>query len=100
MEAGTTINVRMPESLKQGGMQVLDRLNVSPTELVRSVYRYLQNEQSLPSCLDIAQDDDMTLYQRRRMLLRSVAGTLELPDGYDFDADKEARIMEKYGDVL
>ncbi|ACV21432.1 bifunctional antitoxin/transcriptional repressor RelB [Slackia heliotrinireducens] len=100
MNAEAVISVSMPESLKQGGTQVLDRLNVSPTELVCSVYRYLLNEQALPPCLDIAQDGKTTPHQRRRLLLRSVAGTVELPGGYVLDQDREARILEKYADVL
>ena len=54
MEAAATINARIPEALKQSGTKVLERNSVSPTELIRSVYRYMDRHQRLPECLDVA----------------------------------------------
>ena len=100
MEAAATINVRMPEQLKRGGVRVLERNGVSPTEVVRSLYRYMEREQSIPECLDVAPNVEHDVYQNRRMLLRSFDDCTV--DSYDPDCkkDRACRIEEKYGDLL
>ena len=95
-----TINVRMSDELKRGGGQVLERKRVSPTEVVRSLYRYLKETQEIPACLDVAQEQGQTVYQKRRLALRAVAGAADIPAGYDAKADRAARIEGKYGDLL
>lgn len=49
------INVRLDEQLKESGGRVLDCFGVSPSELVRSVYRYMAKTQRIPPCLDVAE---------------------------------------------
>ena len=67
-----TINVRLPEKLKIHGSQVLERNGISPSEIVRSVYRYMEKNQAIPSCLDVARPADDSLADKRRVLRRFV----------------------------
>ena len=46
--AVATLNVRLPEDLKERGMQVLEREGVSVSELVRDLFRELEKTQELP----------------------------------------------------
>ena len=100
MEAAATINVRLPEGLKQSGSMVLERNGVSPTDLVRSVYSYMDRFQEVPTCLDVAPQNGESIYQQRRSLLRRFDGFVV--DDYDSSckADRASRIEEKYGDLL
>ena len=100
MSDTATINVRMPEKLKRGGGLVLERKRVSPTELVRSLYRFLDENQEIPPCLDIAQGAGRSKHEERRALLRSIPRSVSLPGDYDDEADRADRIARKYGDLL
>lgn len=48
MAAVATLNVRLPEDLKERGMQVLEREGVSASELIRDLFRELGETQQLP----------------------------------------------------
>ena len=100
MESTATINARLPESLKQSGSKVLERNGVSPTDLVRSVYRYMDRFQEVPTCLDVAPQSEESMYQQRRSLLRRFDGFVV--DDYDprCKADRAFRIEGTYGDLL
>ena len=100
VEASATINARLSEELKQSGSKVLERNNVSPTEIVRSVYRYMEKHQAIPACLDVAPTSEDSVYQRRRALLRQFDGFVVEPYEVDCKADRARRIEEKYGDLL
>lgn len=100
MEAAATINVRMPETLKRNGGKVLEHNRVSPSELVRSVYRYMDKHQELPPCLELSGGSESSIRDRRRALLRDVAGAIDLPAGFDARAAFAERIESKYGDLL
>ena len=100
MGATATINARMPESLKHHGTQVLKRNNVSPTELIRGVYRYMEREQRIPECLqdDIGNPEDV--FERRRRIVRAMQKPVTIPDGFDVKRARAERIDHKYGDLL
>ena len=100
MEAAATINVRMPETLKRNGGKVLERDQVSPSELVRSVYRYMDKHQEIPACLELSCDDQRSTQDRRRALLREITGTIDLPADFDIKAARAERIEAKYSDLL
>lgn len=100
MEATATINARLPEKLKQSGSRVLERNNVSPTEIVRSVYRYMDRNQAIPECLDVAPGSEQSLYEKRRALLHQFDGATVEPYDISCKADRAQRIEEKYGDLL
>lgn len=99
MSSIATINVRLPENLKRNGGQVLERNSVSPSELVRSVYRYMEEKQSIPECLDLAKADDGST-DPRRILLRKVSGTLDFEEAVDAKEVRAQRIEAKYGYLL
>ena len=71
MAATATLNVRLSESLKNHGMQVLDRAGVSTTQAVRSLFEYMEREQSLP---DYMQAAPCAGTDERRAVLRDFAG--------------------------
>ncbi|MFQ8869067.1 MAG: type II toxin-antitoxin system RelB/DinJ family antitoxin, partial [Eggerthella lenta] len=48
MAATATLNVRLPEDLKDRGAQVLRREGVSVSDAVRGLYEYMEKEQRLP----------------------------------------------------
>ena len=100
MEATATINVRLQEQLKQNGSRVLERNGVSPTEVVRSLYRYMDRYQKLPECLDVASGEDESVYQRRRALLHRFDGFSAASCKIDCKTERAHRIEEKYGDLL
>jgi len=100
VEVTATINARLPEKLKQSGSRVLERNNVSPTEIVRSVYRYMDRNQAIPECLDVAPGSEQSLYEKRRALLHQFDGATVEPYDISCKADRAQRIEEKYGDLL
>ena len=100
MAQEATINARLDESLKRSGTAVLERNGVSPTQLIRSLYRYLEKEQRIPECLDVQAEDERSRMQRKREVARSIAGCITLPDGFDAKQARSDRIAQKYGDLL
>ena len=100
MAQDATINARLPQSLKRGGTAVLERAGVSPTTLIRSLYSYMDREQKIPECLDIAQVEAAAAIVRKRRAARSVAGLISLPVAFDARKMREARIREKYSELL
>lgn len=99
MDDTATLNVRMKETLKRHGSQVLQRSGVSPSELVRSTYRYMEREQSIPQCLDVAGGQD-NVFARRRKLLAELKGSIHLPEPLDTRQLRDERIERKYGELL
>lgn len=99
MDHEATINVRLSVSLKRSGTAVLERNGVSPTQLVRSVYRYLDREQRIPECLDINPDAAQKRRDARRAVARSVAGSIHLQGDLDTKTLRADRIEQKYGSV-
>lgn len=71
MAATATLNVRLSESLKNHGTQVLDRAGVSTTQAVRSLFEYMEREQSLPDYMRAAPCAGI---DERRGALRDFAG--------------------------
>ena len=52
MAATATLNVRLPEDLKDRGAQVLRREGVSVSDAVRGLYEYMEKEQRLPEFIN------------------------------------------------
>ena len=100
MPVEATINARMPDSLKRGGTRVLARNGVSPTQLIRSLYSYMDREDRIPECLEQEMAQSQDKYECRRALARSVAGVVSLPEGFDAKKARSERIDEKYGYLL
>lgn len=100
MAQEATINARLDEALKRNGSAVLEQNGISPTQLIRSLYRYLEREQRIPECLDVQAEDARAKAEHRREVARSIAGTIALPDGFDFKAARAERIAHRHGDLL
>ena len=100
MEHEATINARLPQALKRGGSRVLDKNGVSPTQLIRKLYSYMEREGHIPECLDDSASSQQDLFQHRRALARSIAGSINLTEDLDVKAERARRIEEKYGELL
>ena len=61
MAATATLNVRLPEDLKDRGAQVLRREGVSVSDAVRGLYEYMEKEQRLPEFIKPANEDAPSL---------------------------------------
>lgn len=69
MAVVATLNVRLPEDLKEQGMRVLEREGVSVSELIRDLFRELEETQELP---DFARErvDARGKMEAKRSILR------------------------------
>ena len=100
MACEATINARLPESLKQGGSAVLKQQGVSPTQLIRSLYSYMESEGKIPECLVVSSNQEAELQRERMQVAHSVAGSIELPADFNMARIRDERIRGKYGDLL
>ncbi len=100
MEHEATINARLPQTLKSAGTRVLDENGASPTQIIRSLYRYMEREGRIPACLDDASESAQDRYENRRTLARAVAGTIHLTEDLDIKEERTYRIQEHYGELL
>lgn len=100
MEHEATINARMPDALKRGGTRVLEQNGVSPTQIIRRLYAYMEREGCIPECLDESDAGAAGIFQRRRELVRVISGTISLPEDFDAKRERAGRIEQKYGDLL
>lgn len=98
MPATATINVRLPQDLKDHGMQVLDKAGMSITDFVKKSFEYMEREQEIPQA--IASEEEEDIYEKRRRILREVARTISVPKGYDPKADYHAYLDEKYREFI
>ena len=90
-----TLNVRMPEDLKRSGDRVLEREGVSVSEAVRRLYRYLEDEQTVPEWLRDGEGGNEDIFERRRRALCQLVGSVELPPDFDLDVVRHERLMRK-----
>ena len=98
MAASATLNVRLPEPLKNHGTQVLEREGLGPSEAIRALYEYMEREQSVPEC--IKQTDTQDKYATRRELLREFAGCASsnsLPENWTMKDIKDRRLARLLG---
>ena len=105
MSATATLNIRLPEELKEHGMQVLARQHISASEAVRQLFCELERSQQVPDFLaDAAPRDNI---QRKRRLLRTmVSASRPAPDAleppiapkdHDWREDWHEHLLEKHG---
>ena len=82
MSATATLNIRLPEELKEHGMQVLARQHISVSEAVRQLFCELERSQQVPEFLaDASPRDDI---QGKRQLLRTmVRASRPTPDALE-----------------
>ncbi len=92
--AGTaTLNVRMPEHMKERGMQVLEREGVSVSEVVRDLFCELEATQELPSFVKQKSSLRNGADEGRRSAMRSMIGIL--PADLTVDEARENRLQRK-----
>lgn len=104
MGATATLNIRLPEELKERGIQVLTHNHVSISEAVRRLFLELERSQQLPDCL--MEKGTTEVVEEKRQLLRAMTGcvrptpaNLEPPipsKGHDWQEDWHAHVLEKY----
>lgn len=97
MASSAVLNIRLPEDLKRHGNQVLERNGISTSEAVRKLYEYLEREQDIPEFMNDCSNTRQ--YENRRRALRTIVGSLQVPDGLDLDNLQKERFDEKYGDI-
>ena len=97
MATVATINVRLPQELKERGGQVLERENISISDLVRELYAYMEKNQEIPEALTPKRED---VFEKRRRLMKESVGVLELPRNYDIKQARTERIKARYGEFL
>ena len=68
-----TLNVRLSESLKRHGCEVLERYGVSTSDAIRTLFEYLEREQKLPDQLFGEPDGSI---DARRILMREMVGCI------------------------
>lgn len=104
MGATATLNIRLPEELKEHGMQVLAKQHISVSEAVRQLFCELESSQQVPDFLaDAYPRDDI---RGKRQLLRTMVGAsrpapdaLEppiTPKGHDWREDWREHLLEKH----
>lgn len=104
MGATATLNIRLPEELKEHGMQVLARQHVSVSEAVRQLFCELERSQQLPDFL--TSESAASTVESRRALLRTMTGAARPapdslvppiePAGHDWKEDWHRHLLEKY----
>lgn len=93
MAQASTLNIRLLNSLKTHGNQVLEREGISASEAVRKLYEYLEREQKMPDCL--MQKAEQDKYELRRRALKEFAGCAPLPEDFGADDVREERLARK-----
>lgn len=91
MTANATLNVRLPESLKAHGGAVLEREGLSVSDAVRSLYEYMEREQTFPDVLRTQPVED--IFAKHRAIARSMIGIL--PHDITIEEAREARFAHK-----
>ena len=87
------LNVRLDPTLKQHGMEVLEREGVSVTEVIRRLFIYFDEHQTLPPELirsnDLSSEDP---FAQRRNLMLSMVGIL--PPDVDLAEARKDRLSK------
>ena len=92
MAASTVqLNTRIDKSLKQGGDSVFARYGLSPSDVVRAVWRYAAEHQEPPSFMLQGEGDNGVAQPDRRLVLaregRGLAVSLAEKAGVRIDRD-------------
>lgn len=90
MSTVATLNVRLPEDLKERGMQVLDREGVSVSALVRALFRELESTQQLPDFVHAGEDERSAVVGKRAALREFVRLGRALEDAGDLADPRDA----------
>ncbi len=87
--ATATLNIRLPQDLKEHGLQVLDREGVSTSEAVRGLFRLLDKEQCVPGW--VTEGEKTGTFEQRRRLVREIASIAPINDDLSLEEIKYER---------
>lgn len=90
MGAQSMLNVRLDSGLKAHGDSVLAHAGTSPTEAIRSLYRYMEANQEVPSCC--LEEGKPTTSSARRASMCELVGIAPLRPGEDAQSIKNERL--------
>ena len=106
MGSNATLNIRLPEELKERGMEVLARQRISVSDAVRQLFCELERSQKLPEFMQSSRIEEAA--QEKRRLLREMTGTERKPPdalyppieskGHDWKGDWRNHLLEKHGE--
>ncbi|MEA5018883.1 MAG: type II toxin-antitoxin system RelB/DinJ family antitoxin [Gordonibacter sp.] len=96
MSAMATLNVRLPEDLKERGMQVLSREGVSVSKVVRDLFCQLEETQEIPTFLRDSLLSEQEEIHRKRELLRSMVGIVSVPPDFDYREERRKHLEWKH----
>lgn len=88
----TMVNIRMPQELKASGEEVLHANGISATEAIKSFYEQLGRTQEIPKWIMSADDNEL---EKKRKLLRKLAGGAPLDDKTKLDDLRKERLSKK-----
>lgn len=91
MENEVILNVRFPDEmrdLKARGDAVLARAGISPSQAILRLYQYLDETQTVPSCLTEEKD----IFGQRRKAMREFVGIAPLEENGTFETLKAERL--------
>lgn len=94
MATEATLNARLDTTLKKSGNAVLNREGISFSTAVRKLYSWMDENQAVP---DWMKDEPADKFQKRRDGMRGMLGIVQVPDGYDVEDLRAAR-LSKYGE--
>ena len=104
MSATATLNIRLPEELKERGVQVLARQHISVSEAVRRLFLELERNQEVPDFL-LEKSDQEKVDKKRQLLramvecVRAVPESLDSPieaSSHDWQQEWHEHLLEKY----
>ena len=86
------MNIRLDETLKQRGAEVLEREGISVSDAVRALYQYMEKHQKFPDELrDAPSRSDQ--FQQKRELMHSLVGIL--PPGISLAEARRERLAAR-----
>jgi antitoxin component of RelBE/YafQ-DinJ toxin-antitoxin module len=86
------VNIRMPKELKASGEEVLHANGISATEAIKLFYEQLGRTQEIPKWIMSADDNEL---EKKRKLLRKLAGGAPLDDKTKLDDLRKERLSKK-----
>lgn len=109
------MNIRIDEKLKKSGDEILEQQHISASSLIRGVWQYMSNYQTLPNLQNVSCDEEIERETQRKLRLAEKssgmahrmleeAGLINADDdltmGKSYQELRELAYKEKYQDYL
>lgn len=88
--ATAMLNVRLDKNLKTEGDRVLAQQNLSATQAVRGLYRYMEEMRNVPDFC--RRECDAVTPEMRREKMRNLVGVAKMQPGEDLRSLKKERL--------